>query len=205
MIVDLKQYKSVICLDGDLPSDLVRQMSSLRIIATDGAADKLVRNKIDPDLIIGDLDSASPDVLKHFEHIKVEDQDFTDFEKALSHVKEQNLQPSIITGVNGGYLDRILMNISVLLQTNSIFVSENMVGLVISGHSEIACPISSKISIFGFNNAEVTTSGLKWNLDHATLNFGDYASCSNVAVSEKISLDISTLAIMFIYGKVELN
>lgn len=199
MIINPKNYKSVICLDGDLPFPLIKTFD-LPIIAADGAANKLLANQIVPSVVIGDLDSINNEVRNQCECIKAENQDYTDFEKAVFYMQEKNLSPAIITGINGGYLDRILMNVNIFSQTESVFCSENMIGFVITGHKEICAPIFSKISIFGINNAVVSTTGLKWNLNKTTLSFGNFCSCSNRNTDDTISIDVADgKALLFIY------
>lgn len=200
MIIDLKNYKSVICLDGDLPISFLKN-TLLAIIAVDGAANTLFKNGINPDIIIGDMDSVNPDVLSKYNYLKLEDQDYTDFEKAIFYSKEKKLSPSIIIGMNGGYLDRIFMNIGVFSQTDSIFLSDEMVGMVISSEKIFQLPLMTKLSIFGIDRSIVSTRGLKWELRNAEMSFGNFCSCSNRTVSETFHIDVKGKILLFIYLK----
>ena len=200
MIIDTKEYKSVICLDGDLPFDFL-QKTDLEIIATDGAANKLLQNNIHPLVVIGDLDSINEEVRSHCNCIEIASQNSTDYEKALDYASDNNLFPSIITGINGGYLDRILMNLCIFSQTDSVFFSEDMIGMVISKHKVLHLPKHTKISLMGANEAVVTSHGLKWELKETRLSFAGFCSCSNRVSDETVTLDVDGEILVFIYLK----
>ena len=68
--IDLKQYKSVLCLNGDLPKASFFREMDLPIIAADGAANYLIKNDILPEVIIGDLDSIDRKQFKQFKQFK---------------------------------------------------------------------------------------------------------------------------------------
>src|SRR3990167_7172544 len=119
--IDFSSYRSLLCLNGDLPDKPFFKQCSLPIIAADGAANTLLQKGIEPTLIIGDLDSVSRETKSQYPHIKIEDQNRSDFQKALSYLKEHHLLPTIVLGVNGGYLDHILFNIHVLTQEECLF------------------------------------------------------------------------------------
>ena len=200
MIIDQEKYKSIICLDGDLPISFLKS-TSLDIIAVDGAANILFANQIKPTIILGDMDSVDPKILYNCDYIKLDDQDHTDFEKAIFYAKEKNLSPSIIVGMNGGYLDRILMNIGVFSQTDSVFLSEDMICMTVSGEKNFRLPLMTKISIFGVDPSLVTIRGVKWELENAEMAFGKFCSCSNRITSENFYLNVKGKALLFIYLK----
>ena len=200
MIINTKEYKSVICLDGDLPIDFL-QKTDLQIIATDGAANKLLQNNIRPLVVIGDLDSINEEVRSRCNCIEIASQNSTDYEKALEYANDNGLSPSIITGINGGYLDRILMNLCIFSQSDSVFFSEDMIGIVISAHKELQLPKHTKISLIGVKEAIVTSHGLKWELKETKLSFGGFCSCSNRVSDETVNFDVDGKILVFIYLK----
>ena len=78
-----------------------------------------------PKAIVGDLDSARPEVLAHYRSKGTEiidlshDQDSTDFEKAISYVKKHSPQTIIGYGAFGGRIDHTLAAIHILKNQNS--------------------------------------------------------------------------------------
>lgn len=198
MIKSIKNYKSIICLDGELPIEFLKNME-LPIFAADGAANALIKNNINPEVIIGDLDSVDISILKKFKYKKDEDQDSTDFEKALHYVNDLNLCPAIITGISGGYIDRIFMNLNIVTQSKSAIFTKGLFGFPSDRNCNLNLSINTKISIFGAPYCKVTSNGLKWELKNTTLAFGEFCSCSNRVIKTNISLQIEGTALIFIY------
>jgi thiamine pyrophosphokinase len=183
-----------VCLDGDLPSKEFFSLG-LPVVAADGAANKLVKMDVIPEAIVGDLDSINLrgiDIAKT-KVIHLPDQNTCDFQKSIEYIKEKCLFPAVITGVNGGYIDHILNNISVFSQLDEcLFFDKGIIGLVLKAHRffQIQIPIFSKLSVFGVPEAVISTIGLKWNLNKDTLKFFVFNSCFNRSVSEEISFEV---------------
>ena len=57
-------YKSILVLDGSIPTKEFFNEMQLPIISADGATNKLHKMGITPHVVIGDLDSVSPDILQ---------------------------------------------------------------------------------------------------------------------------------------------
>ena len=200
MIPNFEKYKSVICLDGQLPIEFLKTIN-LPILAADGAANTLIKNRITPTAIIGDLDSVDLRFANESIVLKVYDQDSTDFEKVLSYAEQKKLAPSIITGISGGYLDRIFMNLSIFAQTDSLFYSTDLIAFSKTEDFSLELPCDTKISLFGAPKCDVTTSGLKWNLNNAELIFCGFSSCSNRTIASRIDVKVSGRIFVFIYLK----
>ncbi len=202
MIINLKKYKSVICLDGDLPFEILNNIGKSKafpILAADGAANKLFEYGIIPQAVIGDCDSVKPSIMNKVFYIKDENQDITDFEKVVNYATEKKLFPFIVTGISGGYLDRIFMNINVFSQTESVFLSDKLIGLALHDSYKLSLPINTKISLFGAPYCEITTKGLKWELKDSILSFGKFYSCSNRVISSDLSFYVKGCALIFVY------
>ncbi|MDR1332814.1 MAG: thiamine diphosphokinase [Holosporales bacterium] len=189
-LIDLSCYRSILCLDGALPRAAFFEEAKLPIIAADGAANTLERIGVTPDIIVGDLDSVDPRIIEHVTHILLPSQDHSDFQKAITYMEQNSLLPSIICGVNGGYLDHVINNVNVLLSTDSVLLDDDIAGFIVAGRREFILPLKSKLSIFGIPNCTISSTGLKWELNHHTLTFPGSASCSNRTVSDSVTLEI---------------
>lgn len=124
-----QQYRSIVVLNGEIPdSSFFKQ--GIPIIAVDGGANRLASIGVQPDFVLGDLDSINPNLRASLNTIYLPDQDYCDFSKAIAHLKIVKLLPSIITGITGGEIDHILQNINIFLSTGSIFYTPSppMVG-----------------------------------------------------------------------------
>lgn len=170
-----------------------------------------------PNLISGDLDSARPEVLKFYQERGVEleetkDQDFTDFHKCIDIVirKKIHLQVDCVIafGAFGGRLDQEFANINTLFMHHSnlsvpFYLMDSLqIGCLLqkgshklkvdSGYEGKYCgliPVAGKCEC-------VTTTGLKWNLDHQPSCFGGLISTSNTWNGDKL-VTIETDAPLF--------
>ncbi|MDR1112854.1 MAG: thiamine diphosphokinase [Bacteroidales bacterium] len=200
MIVKFDEYRSVLCLHGNLPDRKFFQKIRLPIIAADGAANSLATMSIVPHMIIGDLDSVRQDLLVDGKFIKLGDQNSSDFEKALNYLEDHSLLPSVILGMNGGYMDHILNNINIFARTNSVFLGENTVGLMLRGPHVFNLEIGTKLSLFGIPKCRIRTEGLKWNLTMEELIFPGFNSCFNRVALENIHIHVTSgTALLIVY------
>lgn len=136
------------------------------------------------DMVVGDLDSVSTgDVAwaeaEGAEVVKVSrDKDFTDLELALEKAAEANVDRIVVMGIEGGRIDHQLGNWAVVCsprpQLVEIFTSGGTVSVL---HGEFVNSMELEgepggvVSILAKNGdaTGVTTTGLAWPLDDATL------------------------------------
>ena len=200
MTVDEGCYRSVLCLDGELPLEFLKQ-TRLPLIAADGAANTLVANGLEPSVIVGDCDSVRTELLQQYPHVRDVSQDTTDFEKAFAYLKKENLLPTIVVGMSGGCLDRILSNVFIFSQTDALFLSNTLIGFVLTGRRTFDWEADTKVSLFGCPHAIVTSHGLKWELNRTELTFGGFQSCSNRVQTSPLILEVEGKILVFAYRR----
>ena len=190
-LILLRPYKSVLCLNGRLPERLFFESLALPVIAADGAANTLYEIGIKPYCIVGDLDSVWPHLLEGNKFIHSPEQNSNDFQKCLRYLESQQLLPSIVVGINGGYLDHILNNINIFINSDCLLYAPPIQGFVLKIHEKknLKLPLNTKLSLLGIPNAVVSTKGLKWELDTTTLTFPGFNSCYNRTVAPTIELN----------------
>ncbi len=189
-IRDRGKYKSILCLNGSLPEKEFFDNWNIPIIAADGAANKLMKMNIKPDIVIGDLDSAKPEYLKLLDHIKILDQNKSDFEKSIKYIVKNKISPSIIFGLGGGHLDHILHNINLFTQTEFVSLSDSTFIFNIKNSVDLKLEKNTKISLFGMPRAQISTFGLKWNLSNELLTFPGGNSAFNRSLEEDIRISV---------------
>lgn len=159
-----------------------------------------------PHLITGDMDSCSPLILERLQSVgsrvvETLDQDHTDYTKALitlgQYTKKENIK---LNGIyvfvdSSGRLDHIIQNINTLFKSDKVLgqhipviqiASNSLTWILKPGFHTIIIP-----KILVQNNSWcgllpvgppvncITTTGLKWNLNHSTLQYGGIISSSN--------------------------
>jgi thiamine pyrophosphokinase len=190
-LIKFTEYKSILCLNGDLPStDFFKKYNQLPVIAADGAANILHQSQITANLVIGDLDSLHVDLHPIHQLLHHPEQDRSDFQKCLSYLHDNDLLPAIIVGINGGYLDHILNNINIFLETGSVLYAPPIIGFLLEEHDSkvLTLPKNSKISLMGMPQSKISSKGLKWELNETVLSFPGQTSCFNRSSKSPIQL-----------------
>ncbi|MCE0721678.1 MULTISPECIES: thiamine diphosphokinase [Legionella] len=190
-VINLTGYHSILCLNGDLPESSFFNRMNLPIIAADGAANGLLDLGIRPQLIAGDLDSVRPLILENHPFLHSPDQNQSDFQKTMGYLKDNNLLPAIIVGINGGCLDHVLNNMNIFMETNCLLYAPPIRGFVLHEHSRMNCvlPPQTKISLMGIPKATLSSKGLQWELNNTHLSFPGKTSCFNRTQLPEIVLE----------------
>jgi thiamine pyrophosphokinase len=193
-----------------LPEDL--------LIAADGGAEHCRVIGIQPDIVIGDMDSISSQLMEELQtngtkfKIYPKDKDQTDLELALSYAHQKGVSEIVFFGILGGRLDLSLANLMLLArdewQTSSIIVIDGpdtayllrakdsisidgMPGDIVS-----LIPLSEKVE-------GVSTKGLRWQLDEAVLLQGNTRSVSNELLTNSARVNIDKGKMLLIHRKIK--
>ncbi|MBN2479116.1 MAG: thiamine diphosphokinase [Parachlamydiales bacterium] len=204
----INSHRSIIFLNGFLPDKRIINHinTSSTLIAADGAVNEMKKLDLIPDLIIGDEDSVIHQN-KNIKTIKILDQNYTDFEKCIFYVKEQNLLPALVLGINGGEIDHVLGNIQVILKhannqelyfldtyekkSNSEISIGIKMGIVLSNNKlSIDLKHQSTISIISFDAATINSKNLNWELENKKLNIDGVLALRNKNTKNSIELEI---------------
>lgn len=132
--------------------------------------------------------------------------DETDFTKALRVVVAEcghQITHVLALVENSGRLDQIFANIETLFHAKSLkikvlLISSNSASVLLNpGHSSITVPAQSESSHVGLIPVagpanQVTTSGLKWNLQNQRLAFGELVSTSNAFATGSQTVNVET-------------
>ncbi|CCG84217.1 protein of unknown function [Taphrina deformans PYCC 5710] len=212
----------VILLNTPPPSNIAaaiwtrasHQSDSLKVCA-DGATDRLheqVYNStlesldiaLRPDVVLGDLDSVRAATKAFYEStagtkvIQIEDQNSTDFTKAVKYIEEHSSPADIVViGGIGGRLDQTFSTLNTLTKfpNQKIYVvdEDNLVILLFAGSHEIACaglgrhcglvPLCAPVRCW--------STGFEWCLNGETMDIGELISTNNRVVSEDAMLGVT--------------
>lgn len=195
-----KQAEMTITVDGgtDRWFNYLSSINNMNGITT--------KTNLIPKLIVGDLDSVSKNVVDKYEKlgvkiIKTPNQNLTDYSKALlelsSECKKNNkLINAVYTFVEtSGRFDHIMGIINTLYKSDKFInetetiinvASNSLIWLLKPGTHVIKIPevlynTNSWVGLIPFESKRnnVSTAGLKWNLDNSELEFGGMVSTSN--------------------------
>ncbi|MFA6016903.1 MAG: thiamine diphosphokinase [Patescibacteria group bacterium] len=195
----------IIFANGNL-SDVSRAKKIIKkedfLIAVDGGANYFKKLKLTPNIVIGDMDSIKPELLKKYTKMGKEQKslfptiikhprkkDKTDFELAIDYCLDKKYQEIIIFGILGDRIDHLLANILLIAkiqtenQTIKIKIIEGKKEIfVLNKEIIINGKIGDEISIIPISEKleGITTDGLSYRLIDDTLFFGSTRGVSNV-------------------------
>lgn len=193
-------FDAVICLNTKNPDiELIKSLSNIPLLAADGAGLYLLKNGIEPNFVIGDLDSFWKDNISKLypkeKLVYLPEQETNDFEKTLNFARENNHRDLIIFGIHGGEYEHSLNNWSVLSKysdvMNIVIYDTGRYGFCVSHNFKLRTEINEIISLIPKGYAKVTTQGLKWDLSDEILALGLREGARNLAISNEIVVDIS--------------
>jgi thiamine pyrophosphokinase len=197
----------LIC-NGEIPSPrLARRVARNAgvIVAADGGANAAREAGIQPDVIIGDLDSVKPATLRAFSsavRIRVRRQDNTDMEKALDFIRSQGIRRVAILAATGRRVDFTLANFNVVWKyipdMEVVFVGDGWEAIPFLGRLRMRARVGSTVSLIPFGNCSgITLRGLRYPLKNASMRVGE-VGVSNVVTSSPISVTVRSGRIMLI-------
>ncbi len=166
------------------------------IVCADGGANKAKSIGLEPDLIVGDLDSlrASDGDFAKAEIVKIPSQDNTDFEKTLDLLIQRGVKELLITSFSGGRIDQTLANVQIAYEYSrqcriALADNEYLIFPTTNSFVEHVSP-GTLISLLPMEDTTVvSTRGLAYGLDHSTFTRGGHG-ISNIASDEQIEIAV---------------
>lgn len=200
---------TVILADGAFPAGkeaLECLKKAARVVCCDGAARSLVAYGIEPDRIVGDLDSLSDEFKKRFaDRIEqVSEQESNDLSKAFRYCCGKGYDNIVILGATGKREDHTLGNLSLLSvyadQLPDIkIVTDYGYFTVAKEPGEFASFKGMQISIVPLcGNAVVSSKNLKYPMEKLNLRLW-YQATLNEALAESFELDFPAGCELLIY------
>ncbi len=192
------QYDALVCLNGEIPDRDFFSAHSHLIIAADGAAWQLHELGVQPQVIVGDMDSFALREHKNefadSEFVWIPDQDSNDFEKILVYAHERHLLSLLVVGMHGGELEHTLNNWSVLMRyawTHKLTVYDRgRLAVPVLDVFELHTRPDELISIIPQPMARMSTRGLQWELKDEVLEMGVREGARNRATAEHVHMRV---------------
>lgn len=198
--------KAVIVCNGAVSDyNYIKQFiaSSDYIISVDGGAGHLRRMQIAPHVLLGDFDSANKRDLQYFIDQGIEvyrfpvEKDMTDSELAVEIALEKGANELVFIGALGTRLDHSSANIlmlkkfmdmgvkaSIIDEYNYIYMYNRSFSIPkVEGYKLSLVPVSEKVT-------GVSTSGLKYPLNNATMLMGTSWGISNEFLEDTAAVTI---------------
>ena len=179
--------------------------SSDRIIAADAGADSLREIGVTPDIIVGDMDSISAEVLDSAKHrVHISEQDTTDCDKLLAHVEKDGDRAITLIGVEGDLPDHVLaiLHSAARSPLRVRLAYRRGIGWIVKPGQQLVVQTQPgrRVSLIAIDPCkDVHLTGVKWQLNRAALSLNEGASISNLTVDGEISVSIGQgAALLFV-------
>lgn len=205
-----KFYSTVILSDGEFPAT-EKTLSILkhaeRVICCDGAAEKLLRFGLEPDVIVGDLDSLAIKLREKYADkiIHISEQESNDLSKAFRYCRSQNYDDVVILGATGKREDHTLGNLSLLAVyaeelPNIKIITDYGEFFVIFEGGTFPSEAGEQISIIGLNSNTVihSSENLKYPINNLKLSYW-YQATLNEALGDNFTLNFPPHHPLLIY------
>lgn len=175
------------------------------LIAANGGLRHIKALGLKPHLLIGDLDSLSPDEVAALQNSGVQmerhpaEKDETDLELALQHAVRQGFQSIRIVAALGGRLDQTLANLALLempgLEKVDIRLDDGREEIfIIRDQAVVEGQPGDTVSLLAMNECTkgIVTSGLKYALNHETLCPNRTRGISNEMTGDRAEIRLLT-------------
>jgi len=204
----MKNY--LISIGGNSTSNVLSIESNFEeIIAVDSGIEHLFNLSLNPNTLIGDLDSISKKSLDKVKKNGVKtlafnsNKDQTDFELALNYLEEAEKSKVYIIGGESGEIDH-LISIFLLIPSKSFF--ENIIWLygdkkiIFRKKLELNVEKSTKFSIIPLADLKnLSIDGAEWNLDNKDIQFGETLTLRNITNEEQLNIKCDKGVFALIY------
>ena len=172
--------KTVILADGSFPKHeipLGYLKNADRIICCDGSAENLLKAGMEPEAIVGDLDSLKKDIERRFSDrlFKDKSQETNDLTKAVKWCSERGYKDIVIVGATGKREDHTLGNISLLAEyakeVNVVMVTDTGILFPFFKSCKVSSFPGQQVSVFSIDpETGITSTGLKYKLKKMKLH-----------------------------------
>ena len=208
--------QALIVLGGDAPGRALLE-SCMRdadlVIAADSGLAAFDAAGLEPDLLVGDMDSVPADVLEKYagripEHRLNCIKDDTDGVDALDMAIARGAEKIKLLGALGGRLDHALANVMLLVRAHrkgakAEILSESVRISRVDGYASLSGAKGDTVSLLPLGRAEgVTLKGFFYPLDQAALESDYPLGISNVVTDDQaeIKADSGDLILFHYYG-----
>ena len=198
---------ALVITGGPVPRNLGTLPAADMVIAADEGFDNARDLGIHVDLLVGDLDSASPGAAHQAQAVERHpvDKDETDLELALAAALNAGMESVTVIGTIGGRVDHALGNLLVVAADRwaDLRIHLRIDGTrawVVRDRVEVHGTVDDLVSLLavGGQATGVTTTGLAWPLSNGVLEPGAGLGMSNRLAGPTATVEVGTGTVLVI-------
>lgn len=194
-----------ILLGGDvrLTARLQKQVAGTRVIAADSGIAHARLLNLDPELWVGDFDSAGSDLEQAFAHVPRHvfpaAKDATDGEIAIGEALKRGAKELVLVGGFGGQFDHVLAHAFLVME-----LAKRGIGTVLTSGNEEAHALlqlllftdltaGMRLSIIPLSDLKgLTITGVRWPLSERNVQRGSTLTLSNECVGGRAAVGVAS-------------
>lgn len=189
--------------------DLARALSlAPSLVAVDGGADAVVAAGLTPQAVIGDLDSVSASTRAHLDDAifhEISEQDSTDFDKALRHLRVPLV---LAVGFTGARLDHELAVFHSLVarpEHRCIVLGDRDIVFHAPPRLRMDLVTGTRVSLFPMAAVTGRSRGLRWPIDGLDFHPARRIGTSNEATGGPVEIVADAPGLLVILPRIELD
>ncbi len=193
--------RALVAGDRPLPATVGDLTNDALIIGADGGGERLLAAGIEPDAVVGDLDSLSAAAQKQFSDRLVRDTgpNSSDLEKAVAWARAEGADTITVVGWSGGRLDHTLAALALAFEGVQLHDDCFRVTAVASS-AEITAQPGTLFSLMALPEAVVSVGGARWNLEQEPLAMGARGMHNEVAAGGHVRVECHTGKLLLLEG-----
>jgi thiamine pyrophosphokinase len=198
---------TVIVADGAFPQHEIPLgflKKGNKIVCCDGSTENLILAGLEPDAIVGDLDSLTDELaVKYADRIFLdESQETNDLTKAVGWCSEMGYKDIVIIGATGKREDHTIGNISLLAEyikdVNVLMATDTGIFRPYLNNCVIPSFPGQQVSVFSIDpETEVTSQGLRYPLTRTKIKNWWFATL-NESLGDSFSLEFKGRIIVYL-------
>lgn len=171
------------------------------LVAADGGAQVAMHMGHIPQAVIGDFDSVDAATLAQIPPERlhaISEQDSTDFEKCLRHIRAPYI---LAVGFTGRRLDHELAAYNALARhpnQRCIVLGEVDLCFILPQDIQLTLPVGTRVSLFPLAPCRVTSTGLRWPVQDMEMAPDGKIGTSNHTVKERVTINVSAPKMLMI-------
>ncbi len=193
--------RALVAGDRPLPATVKDLANNALVIGADGGGERLLAAGIEPDVVVGDLDSLSAVAQKQFSDRLVRDSapDSSDLEKAVAWARTEGADDIVVIGWSGGRLDHTLAALALAFEGVQLH-DEHFLVTAVAGSAEITAQPGTLFSLMALPEAVVSVGGARWNLEQEPLTMGARGMHNEVATGGRVQVECHTGKLLLLEG-----
>jgi thiamine pyrophosphokinase len=187
------------------------------VCVCDGAMALAQRHCLAVDLLIGDFDSIAAVDLS-FARATVDtrvvpalDQNFTDLEKSIHFIDKQQPKSIVVVNALANRVDHSLYNLRLLARYHApqrplvLLTPTEKILFIRDQTVQLTGQVGDLVSVAAFNQAQVTSRGLRFDMSAHTLTLASPDSVSNCLSQRQARLEVDGSCLLMVGLNVEIN